>query len=103
MDERRRAPRIKGPFQATWAGGPGNCLAMDLSLAGCYVNSVTAPAPDAPVVVSLISPQGKTLDLPGRVVYVNAAAGFAVQFVGVPAPEAAALAQWIAAATSTKV
>lgn len=98
MNERRSAERIKGPFDARWSGASGVCRVPDLSINGCYINSLSSQAVDSKMVVTLVTPKGQTLELPGVIVSVDAGIGFAVRFTDLPEAVRTALADWIASA-----
>jgi hypothetical protein len=82
--ERRAHPRIKGPFEGWWDGTSRQTgRLVDLSLGGCFVESVQLPK-DGQVVVISIAIQGGQIDVPGEVLYGELNQGFAVRFVDVP-------------------
>lgn len=94
--ERRRAPRVSGPFNATWSGASGPaCRVPDLSADGCYVNSLSAPPRGTQLTITFITDQGQTLHLHGEVRAVDPGIGFSVQFSDMPAEDLTALAAWI--------
>ncbi len=94
--ERRRAPRVSGPFDATWSGASGPaCRVPDLSADGCYVNSLSAPARGTLVTITFLTDQGQTLHLDGEVRAVDPGIGFSVQFAEMAPDDLSALATWI--------
>ena len=94
--ERRRTPRVRGPFNATWSGasGPG-CRVPDLSVHGCYINTLSAPALGEQLTVTFVTDQGRTLHLKGDVRTVDLGIGFSVQFTEMATDDLMALAAWI--------
>ena len=95
--ERRTYPRLPRPFEGTFSGASGatRCRIADISLGGCFVQSLVQPSPgEATVVTFTIG--ARPLSLPGRVVYVEAGMGFAVQFKSVPQPELDELSRLLA-------
>ena len=94
--ERRSTPRVQGPFNATWSGasGPG-CRVPDLSVHGCYINTLSAPALGEQLTVTFVTDQGRTLHLNGEVRTVDLGIGFSVQFAEMAPEDLTALALWI--------
>ena len=88
--ERRKHARAVRLFEGTWHGaaGSGHCRIGDLSLGGCFVQTLAAPAVGEKTVVTLQAPAGP-LPLQGEVRYVDPGMGFAVKFQDL-APEALA-------------
>jgi hypothetical protein len=86
--ERRRHPRVKGPFDATWEGASGraDCRVWDLSVAGCFVESLATQRSGEPMALQINAPEGSAR-VSGVVVYSVSNQGFAVQFTAVD-PEA---------------
>ena len=80
--ERRRHPRVSQPFEGSWRGASGatKCRIGDISLGGCFVQSLAMPTPGESTVVSISIGPGHSLTFTGRVVYVDPGMGFAVQF-----------------------
>ena len=84
MSERRAHPRVKGPFEGYWDGsGTQSGRVVDLSVSGCFIESVALPAIGQAVTVS-IAVAGGQCNLPGEVVYAESNLGFAVRFVETP-------------------
>ena len=62
--ERRRTPRVSGPFTATWTGASGPaCRVPDVSVHGCFVNSLSAPAVGSLITLTFSTDQARTLDV----------------------------------------
>jgi PilZ domain len=84
VSERRAHPRVKGPFEGFWDGaGTQSGRIVDLSVSGCFIESVTLPTVGQPVTVS-IAVTGGQINLPAEVVYAESNLGFAVRFVETP-------------------
>jgi hypothetical protein len=82
--ERRAHPRVKGPFEGFWDGsGTQDGRIVDLSVSGCFIESVALPKMAQSVTVSLAISGGQ-INLPAEVVYVEKNLGFAVRFVDTP-------------------
>ena len=81
MNERREHPRLANRFEGKWQGASGmaRCQVSDLSLSGCFVQSLSAPAPNEKTLVT-IEIGSQTFSFEGEVVYVEPAMGFAVRF-----------------------
>ncbi|MEO7890417.1 MAG: PilZ domain-containing protein [Vicinamibacterales bacterium] len=79
--ERRQHPRVSRPLDAHWQGASanGHCRVGDVSLGGCFIQTLAMPRHGEATVITL-SAQDGPLKLPGKVVYVDPAMGFAVQF-----------------------
>lgn len=82
VSERRGTLRIAGPFDATWSGTSGNrqVRIADLSVAGCFVDALAAPAAGEHVTLTLHLPGGSPFEVTGHVLYVYQGQGFAVGF-----------------------
>jgi hypothetical protein len=79
-DERRRHLRITGPFEGSCdVVGARDVRIVDLSLGGCFIDVMTKARPGDKVNVEL-RVLGRTLKVPGEVVYVDRVQGFAVMF-----------------------
>lgn len=80
--ERRKQPRVPKRFEGTWRGASGamRCTVGDISLTGCYVHGLAAPARGENTIVTITFRPNASIELPGKVVYTDAGMGFAVQF-----------------------
>jgi len=79
---RREHPRLIGPFDARWRGasGGGTCRIGDVSLGGCFVNSMATPTVGERTSVT-VELDGEEFALPmGAVVTAEWGFGFAVEF-----------------------
>lgn len=81
-DERRQHPRVARPFEGTWKGASGmtRCRVADISIGGCFVQTLAMPAAGETTVVTIAFGQDHTLAFTGQVVYVDPGMGFAMQF-----------------------
>ena len=96
MSERRAHPRVRGPFEGFWDGaGRQDGRIVDLSVSGCFMESVALPKVGQIVTVS-IAISGGQINLPAEVVYAQATHGFAVRFVDTPVEVANVLRKEIA-------
>jgi PilZ domain-containing protein len=86
VSERRVHLRVKGPFEGYWDGsGTQAGRIVDLSVGGCFVESVSPPDPSRQrATVTIMTSLGR-LDVVGEVIYVEAGLGFAVRFLDPPA------------------
>jgi hypothetical protein len=103
-DERRKHQRVMRPFDGTFSGASGGstrCRITDISLGGCFIQSLSAPTPGDETVISVVI-GNHTLSFPGRVVYVDSTIGFAAQFHDIPAEELDELGRLLAALDSSK-
>jgi hypothetical protein len=90
--DQRRHQRLNRPFDGTWRGASGGapCRVTDLSIGGCYVQSIALPMKNEETEVSIVIGQ-ETLSLVGRVVYAEPHMGFAVEFHSLSDEQAKAL------------
>lgn len=79
--ERRHDKRFHGPFDGGWNGESGvrECRITDLSVGGCFVDSLSSNSIGTKVEVFL-EIAARTLRLRAEVVYVDKVQGFAVSF-----------------------
>jgi hypothetical protein len=94
--ERRQHPRVKGPFDGSWAGAAGNGSARlwDVSTGGCYIDSLNEQRTGEHITVQISMPEGP-IAAEGTVVYSIPNQGFAVQFLDMSDSSREALAQAI--------
>ncbi len=67
----------------------------DLSVGGCYVDSIAGVRPDEVVGLKLFLPQSRNVEIVGTVVYVHDGIGFGVQFNDMTREQRTALEQMI--------
>jgi hypothetical protein len=80
--DRRKHPRLIGPFDGRWRGasGGGLCRIGDISLGGCFVNAMSTPTVGERTSVS-IEIDGEEFPLPmGAVITSEWGFGFGVAF-----------------------
>lgn len=84
MAERRRHARVPAMFEVVWQGAAGRHEARttDLSLGGCFVDTIAQAAVGEPVTIRLRLPAGDWIELRGEVTYQYPNAGFGVRFTG---------------------
>jgi hypothetical protein len=82
MSERRQDVRISGPFEGHWHGGSGatEVRIADISLGGCFVETVLQPVAGEETEVSIQFADGQSITLHGRVAYVDPGVGFGLAF-----------------------
>jgi hypothetical protein len=81
--ERRRERRIPVPLEARWESLSGKYAARisDLSLGGCYIESLAQVVPGEEIRFEIQLPTGFWMPLRGSVVYHQPSLGFGVSFV----------------------
>lgn len=85
MSERRVHTRVKGPFEGFWGGsGTRTGRIVDLSVGGCFVESISPPDPSRPRCMVSITTSSGQVEVAGEVIYVEAGQGFAVRFLDPP-------------------
>lgn len=79
--ERRKHQRVSKRFDGGWEGssGGGLCTINDLSVGGCYVQTLSTPSKGDKTTVTVRVGE-HDLTLRGVVVYVDPTMGFAVRF-----------------------
>ena len=80
--ERRKAPRINVALEMQWEGMAGRADARlsDLSLAGCFVESLGTPGIGDVITLRIKLPTGNWLQLRGEVKFRDSHLGFGVAF-----------------------
>ncbi len=80
-DERRRHQRFAQPLDGSWNGasGTGRCRIVDISVGGCFIESLAAPGVGETAVIT-VGVGDHTLAFTGDVLYVEPNMGFAVKF-----------------------
>jgi hypothetical protein len=80
--EKRSTPRFAVMHECTWSGASGSaiCRLADISVSGCFIHSLSSPAPGAATEVTIFRDAEPPLVLQGLVVYVHREMGFAVRF-----------------------
>jgi hypothetical protein len=63
-----------------FASGKHGVRISDLSLGGCYVDSIASVTEGEAITVTLSNKAGETMSLPGEVAYVMPGLGFGVRF-----------------------
>ena len=78
VSERRAHPRLARSFQGTWAGA-GQCRISDVSISGCFVNTLASPGQGEETEVAVAIGDHR-FTLRGEVAYVDDGMGFALKF-----------------------
>lgn len=83
MDERRSRPRLSVNLEAVWDSESDNhpALITDLSLGGCYLNTVGETRVGETVGFRVLMPDGDWLYIESEVRHHAGGLGFGVQFV----------------------
>ena len=86
--ERRRHQRFSRPFEGTWHGASGSsgCRIADISIGGCFIQGLAMPAVGETTIVT-VKIGSHSLSFSGKIIYVDAGMGFAVQFQDIPQDE----------------
>lgn len=94
-EERRKHRRVSHPFEGSWtgaSGGAARCRIGDISLGGCFIQSLATPTPGEATTITFEIGSHR-LSFHGAVVYNEPGMGFAVRFGAVPPDELAELAR----------
>ena len=96
MDERRSRPRLSVNLEAVWDSPSDNhpALITDLSLGGCYLNTVGETRVGETVGFRALMPDGDWLYIEGAVRHHTAGLGFGVQFVDLD-PDQREKVEWL--------
>ena len=84
-DERRNRERVPASIEVLWAGNAGKneSRTSDLSLGGCFVDTVGHVELGNIITFSLRLPAGEPIEIEGEVVYTYPSIGFGVRFTNV--------------------
>jgi hypothetical protein len=84
LNEQRRHERVRIPLEVRWEGlsGRGVARVYDLSLSGCYIESLSHVQPHMHISLNIQSPTGRWLSLSGEVVHSQPNMGFGVRLSG---------------------
>lgn len=82
MEEKRAYPRIETILTVRWQGSTtnNNVRISDLSLGGCFVDTVTEALEGETVTLQILLPSNEWLDLQGVVVHHHRRFGFGLRF-----------------------
>ena len=96
MSERRHDARITGPFEGHWHGGSGanEVRISDMSLGGCFVNSMNPQRIGVRLLLKIDLPHEGTIQVMAESLY-QRPGGFAVHFVDVDIDTARRLARTV--------
>ncbi len=83
MEQRRRDTRVPVRLEVEWGTMPSRCpdVTSDLSLGGCYVESLNSVKVGQVLNLSLALPSKKTLQFRGEVRYHQPTIGFGLKFL----------------------
>jgi len=95
-EEKRRHVRLPIVIECSVDGisGQGSMRLSDLSASGCYVDTATAVALGAPVVIATVL-KDQPVVLTGRVAHTQPRVGFGVQFDALPADVVGVIQQFL--------
>jgi hypothetical protein len=81
-EERRQHRRLVKPFEGNWRGASGanKCRIGDLSLGGCFVETLAHPAAGEETHVTVSFGGDISMTFGGKMIYVEPGTGFAVKF-----------------------
>lgn len=70
------------PFEGNWRGASGasNCRISDVSLGGCFVQTLATPTAGDETHVTITFGKDLSMTFAGKVIYVEPKMGFAVKF-----------------------
>ena len=81
-EERRQHKRVARPFEGSWTGASGanSCRITDVSLGGCFVQTLATPTAGEDTQVTIAFGKDVSVTFAGKVIYVEPKMGFAVKF-----------------------
>ena len=84
MDEKRKQPRVPVSLDVLWesAMGKSEARTSDISLAGCFIDTIVKVAVGETISFKLRLPSGEWIQLQGEVKYELPRLGFGVRFKG---------------------
>jgi Tfp pilus assembly protein PilZ len=84
-DERRNQERVPTSIEVLWIGNAGKyeSRTSDLSLGGCFVDTVGHVELGNIITVTLRLPAGESMEIEGEVVYTYPSMGFGLRFTSV--------------------
>lgn len=96
-EEQRHHERIRFPMEARWEGLSGKHVARvyDISLTGCYIETLRQVQLNEQIVFEIQSPTGRWLPLQGKVMHFQPNMGFGVGFINISELQRHALAELI--------
>ena len=103
--ERREYRRLARPFEGSWEGatsGGHKCRIGDLSLGGCFVETLAGPAVGEETRITVNFGPDISMSFSGVVVYAEANMGFAVKFKGLSDQDAEQVNQLLQALSVRK-
>ncbi len=101
--ERRRYERVRLPLEMRWQGGSGKHEARiyDLSLGGCYIESLGQVTLGERIRFEVQLPAGTWMPFQAKVVHCQERTGFGVEFVYLTELQRRVLAELVAMAPSS--
>lgn len=92
-DNRRQSRRSTVPLDGAWEGAAGHRVGRigDISVGGCYVESMSMPTVGERISVRATLPGGGAFEAVGEVAYVAMGMGFGVRFLDLTAAQSDAL------------
>jgi hypothetical protein len=102
-DERRLDERVRYPLEVRWEGlsGGHSARVYDLSLSGCYIESLGQVQPHEHIRFDIQSPTGRWLSLTGEVVHSQPHMGFGLRLLGLSELQRETLTELLDYAIST--
>ena len=96
-EEQRHCERIRFPMEARWEGlsGKHEARVYDISLRGCYIESLGQVQLNEQIRFEIQSPTGRWLPLEGRVMHYQPNLGFGVGFIAMSELQHHSLAELI--------
>lgn len=96
-EDRRRHERVRFPLEMRWEGLSGRHAARvyDVSLSGCYIETLGEVQPGERVRFEIQSPTGRWLAFEGEVVHNQPNMGFGLRLVGLSDSQRGTLAELI--------
>jgi len=89
VDEQRQFERVRLPMEVHWEGLSGKHAARiyDLSLSGCYVETLGQVTPGERIRFEIELPTGRWLRLEGEAVHAQPSMGFGVRLINLSATD----------------
>jgi len=99
--DQRKAERVPVVLEASWDGCTSPGRVTDLSMDGCYLDTIGQAKPGDSVTINIQLPDGKLLVVSGIASYFQMHMGFGIQFTDLSEEQLAVLAELLASQGSS--
>ena len=79
-ENRRKSERTSLVLEANWDGSQVPMRVTDISMGGCYLDTIGQAKPGESVTVNIVLPNGKVMTVSGIATYLQTHTGFGISF-----------------------